>query len=174
MARQGAKDGAVVTMQIIAGAMIAGVAVFGIIAAAQGLSQPPDPEQMPLVSYFGAALTFFLIAAAAIAPSMIARASRQKPMSGRSDARAAKQSEERDLPSYGTYQTMLIVRLALLEGAAFVNLVAVLNEHQWWSLALAGLLLLIMVVCFPTRGRIEAFVRQQRELAELEASRGGH
>ena len=68
---------------------------------------------------------------------------------------------------YEAYQKRMIIRFALLEGAAMLNLVAALISRQPYSLALAGLMAAIMILRFPTRGRVEAFVKSQTELADL-------
>jgi amino acid transporter len=171
MAQQPSDKNAIVrVMQIIAGALIAGVAAFGVYAAAQGLAEPPDPERTPFLAYMGAVMTFGMITAALFVPAAIARAGQKPPEARREPSRGAA-ADDPDLRYYSTYQTMMIVRLALLEGAAFLNLVALLQEHHWWSLALTGLLLLVMLASFPTSSRVEMFARQQREMAELEASR---
>ena len=53
-------------------------------------------------------------------------------------------SDEAFLAFAPVYQTELIIKLALLEGAAFMNGVAYLVEVQWWSLAVMGTLLFVM------------------------------
>jgi hypothetical protein len=156
------------TSQIIAGALTAGVVIFAVIAAVQGLAQPPDPEQQPIISYVGIFAAFMAAAAAMIVPINIAAAQRRnlpRPPGAHGGG------DPRDTALRATFQTCLIVRLALLEGAAFLNLYAAMYERRWWGLAVAGLLLLFMLMNFPTYGRVEQFVRQQRELADLE---GGH
>jgi hypothetical protein len=73
----------------------------------------------------------------------------------------------RELALCAAYQTRMIVRFAILEGAAMANLAAVLVDKQVYSLAFAGLMPLIMLAMFPTRGRVERFVKAQIELREL-------
>jgi hypothetical protein len=60
------------------------------------------------------------------------------------------------------YQMQLIIALAMLEGAAFLNLIACMIEHNWWSLAIAGGVVAIMAVQFPTRTRVEQWIETQR------------
>ena len=67
----------------------------------------------------------------------------------------------------GLYQTRLIAGIALLEGAALLNITAFHMEHHWSSLMIAGILMLLMLSSWPTRSKIESWIRIQRELAGL-------
>lgn len=65
----------------------------------------------------------------------------------------------RDAYIYGAaFQTRLIIRLALLEGATFFCLVAHMLERQWPSLLAAAVLLGLMAANFPTRGRLDSWI----------------
>jgi len=55
----------------------------------------------------------------------------------------------------GQNQTMVIVRLAMLEGGAFFNLIAFLIEHSFVSFILAGVLILAMLSLFPRQSQID-------------------
>jgi hypothetical protein len=55
----------------------------------------------------------------------------------------------------------MIIKLALLESAAFFNVIATVVEHNWWSLGLAGLLVGWMLTNFPTRSRVERWIAEQ-------------
>lgn len=55
----------------------------------------------------------------------------------------------------GKNQTMVIVRLALLEGGVFFNLIAFLIEHSYVSLGLGGVLILAMFSLFPRQNLID-------------------
>lgn len=67
-----------------------------------------------------------------------------------------------------SFQTRLIVRAALLEGAAFFNLIAFMIERQTWSFGIAGALAAINLSTFPSRDSVLYWIRQQLELMELE------
>jgi hypothetical protein len=66
------------------------------------------------------------------------------------------------------FQQKTIIESALVEGATFFVLISFLVEGQWWSLALAGVLVALNVIPFPTYERVENWVRHQLELLELE------
>ena len=77
-----------------------------------------------------------------------------------------KSGEEKIQGCCGIYQTQLIVGFALLEGAAFFNVVALMMEHCMISIALITLLLLVMAAKFPTRDKVSFWV--QDKLRELQ------
>jgi polyferredoxin len=66
------------------------------------------------------------------------------------------------------FQQKTIIESALVEGAAFFVLVTFLLVGQWWSLAIVGALITVILVPFPTYDRVEEWVRYQLELMELE------
>ena len=148
------KTTALRTMQTIAGGLILGVLVFGGVVSLVARGEEADASQMFASIAAGASLLALVVAA--IVPLNVSAAA-QEDSSGLS----------RELALYAAYQTRLIVRFAILEGAAMANLAAVLVDHQVYSLAVAGLLALAMLAMFPTRGRVERFVKSQVELAEL-------
>ena len=67
-----------------------------------------------------------------------------------------------------TYQSRLIVRAALLEGAAFFNLIAFIINHEWWSFAIAAVFAAINLSTFPSRDGLLSWIDQQIELLALE------
>jgi hypothetical protein len=59
------------------------------------------------------------------------------------------------------YQRKIVVGGALLEGSAFVLLVAYVCEKQSFALALAGFAALLMIAATPTRRRARAWIERQ-------------
>jgi hypothetical protein len=153
--------------RIILLAMVMGVVTFGVIASvmvfgqAQANAQPADnapmPIGLPVVSLFGVGMACIAVILQAFVPNAIVNAKR-KPISlqfhiSRGDL----------LP---LHQTALIVAIALCEGAAFMNLVACIVEKQWWSLPIAGFLVIVMLTKFPTYHGLEEWTERQFELVE--------
>ena len=68
----------------------------------------------------------------------------------------------------GAFQTRLLVRLAILEGATVINLVFLLAEDWWPSWLMVGALIVAMLAQFPTPGAVRRYVESRRQLAELE------
>ena len=71
--------------------------------------------------------------------------------------------------------TTTIVGAALLEGAAFANLVAFMLEGQVYSLILAALMLVGILLAIPTRRRVEDWLEvQSRRIQEFRQMAGLH
>jgi len=136
------------TMQIIALALPQGVILFALIAVfvLGALSQPSSGNAVSLIAAGFAAVAFV---AHLVVPNLIA---------GR---RVNTQTPPTELQPYGAYQSQMIMKVALLEGAAFFNVIATIIEHNWWSLGIAGLLVGWMLTNFPTRGRVERWIAEQ-------------
>lgn len=132
------------TVQIIAGALMLGVIAFGVVAAVMVQGRAAGD---PLLAYVAAGFAVFALVLRSLLPNLMAGA-------------------EGDAPAI--YQTQTIVRYALLEGAALFNLVAYLIAAQWWSVAVAGVLLAAMGFGFPTRGKYETWLQGRRQLERFE------
>ncbi|MFO1093547.1 MAG: hypothetical protein U0992_09580 [Planctomycetaceae bacterium] len=136
-------------MQIIALSLPAGVIVFAMIAlfVVGALNQPPTGM---FISLFAVAFAFAMFAMHLVMPQLIA-----------SRASHLQIAIPESLRPYGVYQAQMIVKLALLEGAAFFNVICSIIEHNWWSLGIAGLLVGWMLTQFPTRDRVERWIATQ-------------
>ena len=62
---------------------------------------------------------------------------------------------------FGVYQATLIIKAALLEGAVFFLLVAHMIERSPWTLALAVVFLLMVLMHMPTPFRVDDWIEQQ-------------
>jgi uncharacterized membrane protein YqjE len=155
-------------MQIIVGALAFGVmsflcvVLFAIPAAAPG-------ER--LLTYLSALFGFLAPAAAMFIPRLIESKQSEAIAAQRSGAANAPNIPEslREVATLvGGYQTRLIIRCALIEGAAFFAIVAFMIERQLLSLVVAGALLLALLSCFPTRSKVEdAVENERREIEQL-------
>lgn len=132
--------------QIIAGALMFGVTAFGAIAAVIG---GKAPATSPVVAYLAVAVAAQVIALRFFIPGLIVR-SQLKTIQNE----GASLVTER-LP--GLFQTRMIMGMALLDGAALFNLTAYIINGQWFSLATAGFLLLLMGMMFPTVREFESW-----------------
>lgn len=139
--------------KIIAGSLIFGVIAFAAVAIALRLGR--IPEQNSLVSVIAAVFAAGTVVVRQVVLGMIA-------------GRAVPSASEPTAPtSFGMYQTRLIVGLALLEGAAFFNVVAYLIEGHWWSFLVVTALLAWMLASFPTHGRLRQWVEDREQLKSL-------
>lgn len=70
-------------------------------------------------------------------------------------------SDEVFMAVAGVYQVELIIKLALLEGATFFNIIAYQFEQQWWTLAIVVLLLALIAAKFPSISSIQQWIERQ-------------
>lgn len=152
----------VLTSQIIVAALFAGCLSFLLIVVLAmpgklggwelGLGQP-----MTLVAL---AVAFSMLAARMIVPGVItAQMVRQLAQ------REPKEPDWKDL--FGVYQTTLIIKAAMLEGATFLLLVMHMMERSPWTLAVAVVFLLLLLMHMPTQLRVDDWIeRQTRAIGE--------
>lgn len=135
-------------LQIITIAMIVGVVVFGcvVVFAFGALRQPPQGSMLSLGGIGFAVVAFVMHI---LVPAFIVK--QTIPRTGGETAALC-----------GLFLSKTIVATALLEGAAFFNLIALMMEHNWWSLAVAGGLLLWMASQIPNVVRIGHWVEAKQ------------
>lgn len=140
-------------MQIITVALVSGVVIFSLIAVfvVGALKERPNGQ---LISLLAVGMSVFAFVGHLVVPRILVRQAVQNV--NPDDAGAL----------CGIYQTQMIVGLALLEGMAFFNIIACIIEHNWWSLAVAGCLVLWMLMAFPSRDRVEQWIETQRMNAD--------
>jgi hypothetical protein len=150
------------TMQVIAGALITGVLLFAAITVILGAWN--QPEQEGVIKYVGIGLILaetipFVIVPQIITPDRLAQTFENQ----------SRRLNPVDL-LLQTYQTRMIVRFALVEGAAFLNLIAFMTEHAKWSLAIAGGLVLVMLVIFPTRTKVAHWLEAEQVRGDVSSN----
>jgi len=160
------------TVQIIVAALAMGVLIFASVTVFQRMNQAP--QQDALLAYLAVGFAVTALGMRSVIGGLTV-ANQRKRIAGGTwsiDSRGAGSG----LPTNVTdgdrllfvFQQKTIIESALLEGAAFFVLISFLIVGQWWSLAVAGMLLMMLVVPFPTYDRVENWVRYQLELMELE------
>lgn len=140
--------------QIIAGALITGVVVFACVAffIAKG-----DGPKFPMISLMAAGFAGVATVMRFVMPTIIVNG-------GKPQLKQSSGDEQRSLLA-GLYQTKMIVGMAILEGAAFFNLVAYISEKQFWSYGVVAFLLGMMAISFPSQGQFESWAEEmKREL----------
>jgi hypothetical protein len=137
--------------QIIAGALIAGVVAFACVAffIAKG-----EPAKTPMIALMGAGMAVMMIVMRFVVPMVIVN-------NGKAQLKQTANNEQRSLLA-GLYQTKMIIGMALLEGAAFFNLVAYIIEKQFWSYGVVAFLLGIMAISFPSQGQFESWAEDMK------------
>ncbi len=156
-------EDAVRGMQIIAAALMAGVLVFRSIVLVITQGNVFGTQTPEVVTILGAGFGVLAIVNHLVIPKIIAGSQlRQIVSNGFSELDAESKSDR----LFGVYRGQLIVALAMLEGAAFFNLIALMVEKNVVALGVATLLLSTMVMKFPTRDKVSFWV--QDKLRELQ------
>lgn len=154
-------EASVRTMQIIAAALMMGVLMFlGVVLVVTEGKLDGHPEMITMIA---AGFAFLMLVNHFVIPPIIVKAQLKQAIA---TGMNQKQDDEKIQECCGVCQTQLIVGFALLEGAAFFNLVAMMVEHCGASIAVVTLLLLVMVAKFPTRDKVSFWV--QDKLRELQ------
>jgi hypothetical protein len=149
-------------MQIIAGALMMGVLMFLGVVLVITKGDVLRQENPGIVTMIAAGFAVLMIVNHLVIPGLITKAQLNQFKSQDSDEQ---NSEQKRASLLGIYRMQLIITLALLEGAAFFNLVSVLIEHHVISLTAAVVLLGLMAVRFPTRTKVSWWVQDRvREL----------
>jgi hypothetical protein len=158
------------TMQIIVAALCMGVMTFaGVVVCGVIPAQQANANQNVLT------LVALAVAVASGVMSVVLRkavatSNRQKIAAGTwtpSNPQQATPSTDSGKLLMG-FQTQTIIAGALLEGGCFMALVAYMIERQTVSLGAAAVLLAGLILHFPTRGRVEAWMDDElRRVNEL-------
>ncbi|MEQ8634402.1 hypothetical protein [Gimesia maris] len=153
-------------MTVIWLALIMGVVTFGMIVTFIGLKEEPG-KGLPVITYLGMGLAALMLVLRMIIPNMIARNQFTQAMQ---EAREeGNQDEEQMLGTfYQIFMVRMIIGLALLEGAAMINLVAVMIENQKLAFIPVAILLLVMIASMPTKSKLDGWIRNQMENYNLE------
>lgn len=138
------------TMQIVAAALPAGVVLFGVIAVGLRFSSPQVPLEGQGISLFLAAFSAVLFVVHFVIPWLLMpQLLRVQPQQ---DAAA----------QVWVFQSLSIMQLGVLEGGALMNVIAYILQWNWWSLGIAGGLVLWMLTRFPTQTRLRHWLETQQ------------
>ena len=151
-------------LQMILLFLIGGVAGFMFILYVMlgARVQPFDPKA--IISMVMAGLAVVALFARMILPGMIVQANVRRIATG-SVAAGQPSPDQKELSTevqlLGVFFMKTIIGGALLEGAAFANLVAFMLEGQVYSILLVAVLLASMTIAFPTRGGLNDWLEDQ-------------
>ncbi|QDT95704.1 hypothetical protein [Gimesia aquarii] len=154
------------TMMVIWIALIMGVVTFGIVVIMIGLKGAPG-DDLPVITYGGIGIAALMLVLRFFVPDMMARNQFKQAMQ---TAKAEGNEDEEEMLGkfYQIFLTRLIIGMALLEGAAFLNLVAVMAENQPLGFVPVAILLLAMIASVPTKSKLDGWIRNQMENYNLE------
>jgi hypothetical protein len=164
----------ILPMQMIVGALAAGVLSFAVVLMIINPGQADAVELDPLtLSLIAAGVAAVAIVMSFLVPMLLAGAARQTIVDGKASSTLPQPSNPEAVgdvaPLAGMFLTRLIIGAALLEGAAFFNLVAFWIERQIYSLALAGVILVLILLRIPTLAGLTDWCA--RELKETQLLR---
>ena len=139
---------------IIFSALVLGVLFFAAITCVVRLSSEESLFNMELsvIALVGVAFAAIVLIPSIIVPMFAQKAAVKevaKEFAGKLDESAAATK------MFGGFQTAMIIGLALLEGAAFFNLIAFLIDGSVFSMVAVAVLLSCMLVRIPLPLRIE-------------------
>jgi hypothetical protein len=156
---------AVVTMQIIATALIGGLVIAGaiVLLLALGRNQQAQPG-LRVFSYITVVISVVNILLSIFVPNLFANAAVKNAelASGKSGSARGDDIGKQILK---IAQARMIVGLALLEGAAFLCLLAFYLTKSWMLMGVFLLLLVIMAAQFPMRDKLENWLDAKRNVA---------
>ena len=138
------------------------VIMAGVLLAlkpAGGAAPMPPVFTFVAVGMAGAAVLLAYFIPAAMEPTW-----RRSMAAGKWPSSGPHPEPDSDEAWWVQYPTRLILIAALLEGAAFFELIAYFLDGQPLYLGLAGGLLVLLLLQFPTRTGVESWVATQREM----------
>ncbi len=149
--------------QVIATALYTGLTLFTCIAVFVGgglpqFGQPLPPFEQAPAMYAGLGLGILQIGLSFIVPSM---------MAAKLPNVSSLPKEQHESTYLGQFGSLLIVRLALLEGAGFFNGIALLLHKHYLSLAMIAVILMFMASQFPTQTRFDNWVYGRKQLDQF-------
>ncbi|MBY0263800.1 MAG: hypothetical protein K2Q20_15755 [Phycisphaerales bacterium] len=140
-------------LRIIIAAFLFGVLGFAAVTAVIRLTAPARPAGGPTDSML-LGLTALLIVNSVVIGAFFRS---QAVAKARRDHEAGPGLDEPAiLQKFGT---VTILRGALAEGAALLGVMTTFLTGNWLGLVAAGFAMLVLAAAFPTRGKLEAFVR---------------
>ncbi len=159
------------TTQIIVLGLTAGVVTFGVIAVVVGDRAPQNAQPAPaFIAYLAIAVACVALVASLVVPALVATNARRRIVAGlpaMPNPRVSLPPELGDVGPLGAvYQTRLIIGAAILEGAAFFNLVVYIVGGYVPNLVAAAVMLAAILSLFPTRSRVEDWIENQLRVIE--------
>ena len=167
-------------LQIIVVAMMLGVTILLIVAAAMGptLRPLPEPDEAgPVITYVAIAFAISALFARAVVPNLVVTAGRRKIAQrlaqadggdGSERATGAEVSQDASVVEElaRLFYTKTVIRCAILEGAGMFLGVAYLLEGNRLALGVAILIVLFLALHFPTRSGAAGWTDDQRRRLE--------
>jgi len=158
------------TTQVIAVALILGVAILGAVLVFIVDLSDRAPVETPFISMFGITIGIASIFVAPQVSRMVVAGMRRTLVAGKSIRAGDSSAIPEEVGKVGElahiYQINQIIYRAVLEGAAFMNLTIYMVEVQPMGPAIALCLLIAMFFKFPTRSHMENWINAEMTTIE--------
>jgi MFS family permease len=141
-------------IQMIVLAIVLGAVAFAAVVAAI-VDWSNLASYMKMMSLIGMATGAGMFAIAFIVPSLIAETSTAVVARELSNERREIDDNQAIDSIISSLSISQIIFFAIVEGAVFLNLLTFMLEHSKPSLIIVGLGLLIMLIAFPTKSRLQ-------------------
>ena len=157
--------GKIMTLVIIAAALVNGALVFAfIVGAVTDWTDVNRPLKIFNLIAAGTALLMYVLAF--LVPTLFPKAPEKVPAAAggipTSDPDEDKLRAALEVLSLLTNET--VIRFALLEGGILLNVMVCMLEPRWISVGAAGLGFLLMLICFPFPGRVVRSIEDRLDL----------
>ncbi|HEX3600308.1 MAG TPA: hypothetical protein VHU84_09190 [Lacipirellulaceae bacterium] len=149
------------TEQIIVGALAFGILNFTGVVMFMSIAEHRGAEVRPLISYTAAIFSFLALFAAFAVPMFLGGPLRTAALDP-----SASNNPNPAIRLANVYRSLLIIRCAILEGAAFFCLTSYIIERYPLSAVLANILLVVLLLQFPTASRVEERIESDLLVAE--------
>src|SRR5262249_56995441 len=126
----------VLTMRIIHGALCTGLVALTAVLAGQRMANNQPPAALPLISYIGFGVAAVCLILSFVVPNLVQAGWRRRIAAGQSPL-LNDSTADRESLWLVLYQTRLILGMAMLEGAAFMQVIAFFVEGVPLSLGVA-------------------------------------
>ncbi len=165
-------DGLLRTAQLITFALATGVILFLVIVTVFLGARVQAFEEGAMISFAMAAIAVVAIFARLFVPGLVVNSSCQRIATGTFVINPGQSNTVLPDTDEGKLLQVFLIKTiigaAILEGGAFGNLVAFMLEGQIYSIVLAIICLLGVVVAFPTRSGLSEWLEsRQRRLSEF-------
>jgi hypothetical protein len=154
------------TMRIVHGALCMGVVTITAILGLLRMNGGKPPAATPMISYVGFGMAAVCLPLSFLVPNLLSAGWRRQIAIGKWPLSIPAQPDS-DAGWWSIFQSRLIVGMAMLEGAAFMQVIAYFVEGMPLSLGVALGLLVVMLTRFPTRLGVESWIAEQREMVEM-------
>lgn len=142
-------DAAVRVSQVIVFALLFGAIAFAMVILTQQSS----------VTLTAATMTWIGVAGAAIAiPTSYTLPPIFETLTTLDNSTTKAKGKSREERLFELFQVQLIMRCAILEGAAFLNIVAFQQEHCLYSILAIVLLVVMIAMRIPTKRRVQTWI----------------